>query len=84
MRYIEIGKVEPGMMLGKGIHDIYNRILLADGKILTEELIERLTELGYAGVYIEDELSKDIRIEYAFRKPFLWLFAILQFVLCRN
>ncbi len=65
MRYIEIGKVEPGMMLGKGIHDIYNRILLADGKILTEELIERLTELGYAGVYIEDELSKDIRIQEA-------------------
>ena len=48
MRYIEIGKVEPGMMLGKGIHDIYNRILLADGKILTEELIERLVSVSKA------------------------------------
>ncbi len=65
MRYIETGKVEPGMILGKGIYDFSDRILLADGKMLTEELINRLAELGYAGIYIEDELSKDIRIQGA-------------------
>ena len=65
MRYIETGKVEPGMILGKGIYDFSDRILLADGKMLTEELINRLAELGYAGIYIEDELSKDIRIQEA-------------------
>lgn len=65
MRYIETGKVEPGMILGKGIYDFSDRILLADGKMLTEELINWLAELGYAGIYIEDELSKDIRIQEA-------------------
>lgn len=53
------------MILGKGIYDFSDRILLADGKMLTEELINRLAELGYAGIYIEDELSKDIRIQEA-------------------
>lgn len=63
MRYIDMEKVRPGMMLGRGIYDFSDRTLLADGKLLTEELIERLIERGYPGIYIEDELSKDIQIQ---------------------
>ncbi|MCI9136300.1 MAG: response regulator [Lachnospiraceae bacterium] len=65
MRYIEMERVQPGMMLGRGIYDFSDRNLLSDGKVLTEELIERLMERGYPGVYIEDELSKDIQIQEA-------------------
>lgn len=65
MRYIEMDKVQPGMILGRGIYDFSDRTLLADGKLLTEELIQRLVDRGYPGIYIEDELSKDIHIQEA-------------------
>ncbi|MEG0963084.1 MAG: response regulator [Lachnospiraceae bacterium] len=65
MRYITIEEAKEGMILGKGIYDFSDRNLLSEGKTLSYELIERLTSLGYPGLYIEDDLSKDIIIQAA-------------------
>lgn len=56
-------EVQPGMILGRSIYDFAARTLLAEGKELSEELIEKLKGRGYPGVYIDDEWSKDIDID---------------------
>ena len=63
MRYINIEKVEAGMVLAKEVFDDDGRVLLAANTILTKEYIIRLSIRGYQGVYIEDELSRGIQID---------------------
>lgn len=65
MRFIPIDKVEQGMMLAKSIYDYETRTLLREGKLLSDEVIGRIRARGYAGIYIEDELTKDIVIQEA-------------------
>ena len=56
MRYIDIDKVNPGMVLATEVFDDDGRVLLAANTKLTKEYIIRLSIRGYQGVYIEDEL----------------------------
>lgn len=63
MRYISIEKVESGMMLAKSIYDYETRTLLREGKLLSDEMIGRIRQRGYPGIYIEDELTKDVMIQ---------------------
>lgn len=63
MRYVIIDDVKPGMVLGRDIYDFAARTLLSEGKELSYDLIQKLKRRGYAGVYIDDEWSKDINIE---------------------
>lgn len=63
MRFIPIEKLEVGMVLGKSIYDYESQTLLREGKILSTEMIEIVQKRGYPGLYIEDELTKDIVIQ---------------------
>lgn len=63
MRYINMSQLEPGMKLGSEVFDSYGRVLLGGKAELTKEYIDRLTSLGFDGLYISDELSKDIEVE---------------------
>ena len=63
MRYLNIEKVSPGMILAKEVYDDDGRILLSVNTKLTKEYIKRLSIRGYQGVYIEDEFSNGIDIE---------------------
>ena len=63
MRYVEINKGIPGMILAKSIYDENGRVLLGYQSVLTEEFIDKLKEKGFPGIYIEDELSKDIEVQ---------------------
>ena len=63
MRYVEINKGIPGMILAKSIYDENGRVLLGYQSVLTEEFIDKLKERGFPGIYIEDELSKDIEVQ---------------------
>ncbi len=63
MRYIRIDRIAPGSVLGNDIFDTLGRMVISRGSVLTEGYIDRLKEHGYAGLYIEDELSSDIEIE---------------------
>ncbi len=62
MRYMNISQVEPGMKLGAELYDTYGRVLLGGKAELTKEYIEKLKFLGFDGLYISDELSKDIEV----------------------
>ena len=77
MRFLSIEKVIPGTKLAKPIYGAHGLVLVRENFELTDGIICRLKELGYPGVYIEDEISEDIvfndvindkiRLETAFR-----------------
>ena len=63
MRYVIMDDVQPGMVLGRSLNDFSARILLTEGKELSQELIENLKQRGYPGIYIDDDWSKGINVE---------------------
>lgn len=63
MRFISIAHAKPGMVLAEGIFDAWGHKLVGKDNVLTKMQIDRLRELGFVGVYIDDSLSKDIKIE---------------------
>jgi len=62
MRFLPIDKVAPGSYLAKPIYNSSGTIMLSENYNLTEGILNRLKELGYTGLYIEDEISKGIDI----------------------
>ncbi len=63
MRYIPINHIKPDMMLGRSIYDKNGTKLLNQGNLITIEYLERIMDLGYPGLYIDDELSNDIDLD---------------------
>ena len=63
MRYVLLDECKPGMILAGNLYDAFGRTLIADGAELTKSFLEKLESYGFVGVYIADELSKDIIIE---------------------
>lgn len=63
MRFLSIDKVASGDKLAKPVYGENGAIMLRENYILTSSMLGRLRELGYVGVYIDDEISKDIYIE---------------------
>lgn len=63
MRYINMEKAEPGMIVGKSIYNEMGTVLVNYRVTLTEKLIARMKAKGLPGLYIEDSLSEDIQIQ---------------------
>ncbi len=63
MRYIKIEDAKPGMQLAYNMYDGDGHTLICSGSVLSDHYIKRLVDYGFDGVYISDELSRDIVIE---------------------
>lgn len=63
MRFVMLEDVKEGMVLGKNIYDHVHQVALKSGILLSDRYIKKIQELGYYGVYIEDELSTDIVLD---------------------
>lgn len=63
MRYIRMKDAKPGMNLAYNMYDANGHTLICSGSVLSEFYIEKLIAHGFDGIYITDELSKDIKIE---------------------
>lgn len=63
MRYITLRDARPGMRLAYDLYDSFGRTLVGSNCELTENYIEKLYGYGFDGIYIEDEISKDINVE---------------------
>ena len=61
IRAINIEKVESGMFLGQTICDENGRKLVLKDKELTEFSIEKLKELGFNFIYIEDKIGEEFQ-----------------------
>lgn len=60
MRFIPIDFVREGMILSKPLYGESGNFLLGEATKLTDAYIKRIKELGYNGIYVDDELSKNI------------------------
>lgn len=63
MRYIKMKDTRPGMCLAYNMYDADGHTLIYRGSVLSEFYIKKLYEYGFDGIYIDDTLSQDIRIE---------------------
>lgn len=63
MRFLTIDQIQPGSQLAKPLYSSKGSVLLKENYELTEKILKRLKELGYKGLYVEDELSKGIVIQ---------------------
>ena len=63
MRFIPTFCLREGLVLGKSIYNNFGGLLLKEGSEIKGPYIDKILELGFQGLYIEDDLSKDIEIE---------------------
>lgn len=63
MRFITTEQIVEGMQLSKNLYDTNLKLLLRAGNTLSIRFIEKIKELGYQGIYINDDLSRDIEIQ---------------------
>jgi HD-GYP domain-containing protein (c-di-GMP phosphodiesterase class II) len=63
MRYISVDRIKDDMILGKELVGDNCQLLLKRGAKLSEKYIDKIKDLGYIGVYIEDKVSQGIEVE---------------------
>jgi len=62
MRFVPTSCVREGMILGKDLYNNIGDLMLAKGIVLTAEYIKAIKNLKYNGIYIDDDISKDIPV----------------------
>lgn len=62
MRFVPTFCLREGMELGDNLFGENGELVLAINTVLTQEYVHGIRKLNYNGVYIEDDLSKDIKI----------------------
>lgn len=60
MRYIPANCLRPGQMLASDLVMEGRKVMLRKGVQLNPQLISRIAQLGFQGVYINDNLSQDL------------------------
>lgn len=63
MQLLSINHCESGMKLSRDIYNSNGSILVGNGAILSQRLIERLNELNINSIYVEHKKSKDIFVK---------------------
>jgi HD-GYP domain-containing protein (c-di-GMP phosphodiesterase class II) len=62
MRFVPSNCLRPGMQVAKTLYGRNSEILLVVGATLTKKNIESICRLKFPGIYINDDLSRDIEI----------------------
>ena len=62
MRYVPSLCLREGMTLGKDIIGTCGQTLLREGVVLNKSYVNTIVNMGFAGVYINDDLSNDIEV----------------------
>ncbi len=64
MRFVQADKLEPGMVLGRSIIGMKKTgMMLSRGMTLNESYIAHIQQHGYLGVYITDNVSKEVEVQ---------------------
>ena len=63
MRYMKFEQVKEGMVVGQDIYDGDGCLLIAKDLVLNADYIENLKRMGFAGLYVRDELTEEIDIK---------------------
>ena len=62
MRFVNVDSIKEGMILAKPLLGKNDELLLNKGVVLFSSYVIKIKQQGYNGIYIEDELSKEIEI----------------------
>ncbi len=62
MRFVPVGCIREGMVSASKILGKNGEVLINSGAVLQSSYVKRMEELGFKGIYIEDDLSADIVI----------------------
>jgi len=62
MRFVPTYCLREGMTLGDNLYNNHGDLMLSKGTVLTREYVKSIERLQYNGVYIDDDISKDIEI----------------------
>ncbi len=62
MRYVPSGCLSPGQKIAVDLKMCDDRVFIRNGMVLNGKMIERLRTIGFQGVYIDDEISKDLKV----------------------
>lgn len=62
MRYVPINCIREGMLLGDNLYNTIGNLMLSKGQILTPDLISAIKRQKFNGIYIDDDISKDIEV----------------------
>ena len=62
MRFVNIDSIKEGMVLAKSLFGKNGELLLNKGVVLFSSYVIKIKQQGYNGIYIEDQLSKEIEI----------------------
>ncbi|MFC0559430.1 HD-GYP domain-containing protein [Halalkalibacter alkalisediminis] len=68
MRLVSIRSVTAGSKLAKAIYNDNGQVLLFEGAELTNRVLDRLSQLGFTFIYIQDERTDDIEVESVVRE----------------
>ncbi|MCT4594758.1 MAG: HD-GYP domain-containing protein [Anaeromicrobium sp.] len=63
MRFVPTLCLREGMIVGKKLYGNNEQVLIAEKTELKQTYIDKIKLLGFSGVYVEDNISKDIHIE---------------------
>ena len=67
MRYMPMAKVETGMALGQDIYNGEGKLILGRHVVLNNDSLQELLNLGFPGIYIDDEFTEDLTITQVIR-----------------
>lgn len=63
MRLASTKSLKPGTIVGQAVLNDNGKVLIQKGLGLTQNMINRLVQQGITYIYIEDELTSDIKVE---------------------
>lgn len=62
MRFVPTSCLKDGMINGKTLYGRNGEIMLHEKSVIKQSYISKIANLGYSGIYILDDISKDIEI----------------------
>lgn len=62
MRFVPSNCIREGMILGEDLYNNIGNLMLSQGQALTSEYIQSIRRLNFNGLYVDDDISKDIEI----------------------
>ncbi len=62
MRFVPAGCLHDGQKIAMDLKLYGNRVFLRHGVVLSDQLISRLRTIGFQGAYVDDDISKDLKV----------------------
>lgn len=62
MRFVPLNCIREGMILGDSLYNNIGNLMLSQGQVLTNDYVDAIRRLKFNGIYVDDDISKDIEI----------------------